>query len=420
MNVLFRLSGFPGVPHLVALVVLVATVLGCTASDDRSTETNGDHQAAQGSLTQAVADAMSVDDPLARAARLAEALQGLDQEALVDVNEAWSLASNVAGTETVELALLAGWWAQYDPEAAFGWLNSQRHTSNPIMLKALVRSWATRDPVAASQALATASNFREKNLGPIYFGLAQGWNASGEPGVEEHLKAMSSIENRQLAMSGLIIDKVRRSGSEETIRWAENLIDDGSDFKLRAFRRVAGAVADEDPIRAAEWTESQVDGPWGTGLVRQVAQHWARKDGRAAMEWLRGFPEASDQARGFEDGYRAWLRNDREAAREWLRGQEVDALLDPVVAIYARSTARDDPAEAIPWALRIHHDAARLETLEAVARAWMHRDRDAARAWVETSELDEDARNRIEAALARAKERAKNKRKRQQRAQGGS
>ena len=154
--------------------------------------------------------------------------------------------------------------------------------------------------------------------------------------------------------------------------------------------------------------------------MRQVAQHWARKDGRAAMEWLRGFPEASDQARGFEDGYRAWLRNDREAAREWLRGQEVDALLDPVVAIYARSTARDDPAEAIPWALRIHHDAARLETLEAVARAWMHRDRDAARAWVETSELDEDARNRIEAALARAKERAKNKRKRQQRAQGGS
>lgn len=419
MNLLVRLSGFPGVLHL-ALVAPLAIVLGCTAVDDQSTETNDVDRAARGGLIRAVADAIAVDDPLARAAQLAETLQSLDQEALVEVEEAWSLVSDLAGAETIELALLTSWWAKYDPEAAFDWLNARRRTSNPILLKALVRSWATRDPLAAAQALASTSRLREQDLGPIYFALAQGWNASGQPGVEEHLKAMSSIENRQVAISGLVIDKVSRNGIEETIEWAEDLIDDGSDFKLRAFRRVAGAVADEDPIRAAAWAESQVDGPWGTGLVRPVAQHWARKDGKAAMEWLRGFPEAQDQARGFEDGYRAWLRNDREAAREWLREQEIDGLLDPVVAIYARSTARTDPAEAIPWVLRMHHEAARLETLEVVARAWIHRDRDAARAWIATSELDEDARNRIEQALQRSKERAQSKRDRLQRSQGGS
>ena len=419
MNIPVRLSASSAI-LLVALAFLLGTASGCSAPDDPSTETHEVDRAAEGSLTQAVADAMSVDDPLARAARLADALQGFDERALVDVKEAWSLASGVSGAETVELALLAGWWGQYDPEDAFAWLNDRRRSSNPILVKALVRSWAARDPVAAGQALVTTSKLREKDLAPVFFALAQGWNASGEPGVEAYLKAMSSDANRQIAISGLIADKVRRNGIEETIEWAENLIDDGSDFKLRAFRRVAGAVADEDPIRAAAWAESQVDGRWGIGLVRPVAQHWARKDGRAAMEWLRGFPEAPDQARGFEDGYRAWLRNDREAAREWLREQEIDALLDPVVAIYARSTARDDPAEAIPWVLRMQHEAARLETLEVVARAWMHHDRDAARAWIANSELDQDARNRIEEALQRSKERAKSKRERQRRAQGGS
>ncbi|MGB0620075.1 MAG: hypothetical protein ACPGVZ_11470 [Myxococcota bacterium] len=375
--------------------------------------------AGQTSLKEAVADAISVDDPLRRAARLADALQAFDERALVDIRDAWSLATGVSGAETVELALLAGWWGQYDPDDAFKWLNDRRRSSNPILVKALVRSWAARDPVAAGEALATTSKLREKDLGPIFFALAQGWNASGEPGVEAYLKAMSSDANRQVAISGLVADKVLRNGTEETIAWAEDLIEDGSDFKLRAFRRVAGAVADEDPLRAAAWAESRVDGPWGTGLVRPVAQHWARKDGRAAMEWLRGIPEAPDQARGFEDGYRAWLRNDREAARDWLLEQEIDALLDPVVAIYARSTARDDPAAAIPWVQRMHHDAARVETLEVVARAWAHHDRDAARAWIATSELDEDARNRIEEALQRSKERAQSKRERQQRAQGG-
>jgi len=412
MNVHLRSSARAAVV-LVALAFLLAGA-GCSAQDDQHGAENPFDGAGHDSLTEAVADAIAVDDPLVRAAYLATALQGLDRSALPDIKAAWRLAAGASGAEAVELALLVSWWAQYDPEAVFTWLKDRRRSGNPILLKALVRSWAKRDPVAAGQSLNAASRLQENELGSVFFALARGWNASGEPGVEDYLKAMSSDANRQTAISGLVIDKVRRGGVEETLEWAENLIDDGSDFKLRAFRRVAGAVADEDPIRAAEWAESQIAKPWGTGLVRPVAQNWARHDGRAAMEWLRGVPEAPDQARGFEDAYRAWLRNDREGARQWLREQDIDAMLDPVVAVYARSTARDDPKEAIPWVRRIQHDAARLETLEVVARAWMHHDRDAARAWLATSELSEDAKNRIHEALQRSKERAKNMRARKQ------
>ena len=71
-------------------------------------------------LTSAVADAMSVEDPLARAAQLATALQGFNEESLGEVREAQALIEGGHnGSQTVELALLVDWWARYDPDGAF-------------------------------------------------------------------------------------------------------------------------------------------------------------------------------------------------------------------------------------------------------------------------------------------------------------
>ena len=238
--------------------------------------------------------------------------------------------------------------------------------------------------------------------------LVLGWNASGEPGVEEYLIALPSEVIRQTALSGLAADKVRRHGVEETIRWAEALPDDAPvKFKLRAFRRVASAVADVDPLRAAAWAESHLDGEWGTDLPRRVAAYWSQQDPQSAMEWLRGLPASPDLHRAFEEAYRTWLNQDREAARAWLLEQELDASLDPVVAVYALRTARDDPEAALPWAARVQHPTRRDETLERIARAWMLRDPDAARAWIETSDLSEHARARVHAANEKAKQQAR-------------
>lgn len=380
---------------------------GCGVQDSG---TQRDHAPRYDSLTAAVADAMSLEDPLARAARLATALQGFDREALGEVLEAWVLvADGIDGSQTVELALLIDWWARYDPEGAFTWLHERRRQGNPVLLTALVRSWATRAPLAARRAIDALPRRREQDSTQVIRALVQGWNASGTPGVEAYLIALPSDVNRQVALTGLTIDKVRRDGVEETIRWAEALPDDApGDFKQLAFRRVAGAIADVDPIRAAAWAESQRDGQWGAGLARSVAQKWCDKDGRSAMEWLRGLPnpDSADVARAFEEGYRTWLSTDGEAARAWLREQELDASLDPVVAIHARSTAREDPEAAIPWAARIDDEVQRNETLEKIAQAWMHRDPDAARVWLEKGELSDIAVQRVYASHERVKARA--------------
>jgi hypothetical protein len=389
-------------------VAFLFYVSGCGVQDSG---TQRDDTPQYDSLTAAVADAMSLEDPLARAARLATALQGFDREALGEVLEAWILvADGIDGSQTVELALLINWWARYDPEGAFTWLHERRRQGNPVLLTALVRSWATREPIATRRAIDALARRREQDLTQVVRALVQGWNASGTPGVEAYLIALPSDTNRQVALTALAIDKVRRDGVEETIRWAEALSGDAAgDFKQLAFRRVAAAIAGVDPIRAAAWAESQRDGKWGAGLARSVSQKWCEQDGRSAMEWLRGLPDpdSADVARAFEEGYRTWLSTDGEAARAWLREQELDASLDPVVAIHARSTAREDPEAAIPWAARIDDDVRRNETLEKIAQAWIHRDPDAARAWMEKGELSDLAVQRVHASLERAKARAK-------------
>lgn len=394
---------------LAALAFLFHTS-GCGVQDS---STQRDHAPQYDTLIAAVTDVMSLEDPLERAARLATALQRFDREALGDVLEAWVLiADGNDGSQTVELALLIDWWARYDAEGAFTWLHERRRQGNPVLLTALVRSWATRAPIAARRAVEGLPQRREQDVTQVVRALVQGWNASGESGVDEYLISLVSDVNRQIALTGLTADKVRREGIEHTILWAEALPDDAPrDFKQLAFRRVAGAIAAADPIRAAAWAESQRDGRWGTGLARSVAQKWSEQDGRSAMEWLRGLPDSdsADVARALEEAYRSWLNTDHEAARAWLREQELDASLDPVVAIYARSTAREDPEAALPWASRLQDELRRDETLEQVARAWMHRDPDAARAWLEKGELSDAAVQRIYTAREKMKARAAKK-----------
>ena len=398
----------------VVLAAVALLLVGCGPEQRRDREPQRDQARRYERLTDAVADAMKVEDPLVRAARLATALQGFDRDALGEIQQAWLLAAGeVRGSQTVELALLADWWGRYDPEGAFTWLHERRRQGNPVLLTAIVRSWATRAPIAASRAVDALPPRRGHDSLQVVLALVQGWNASGHSGVEEYVIGLTSEVTRQVALTGLASDKAQRHGVDEAIRWAESLPDDAErDFKQLAFRRVAGAIAEVDPLRAAAWAERHRDGRWGTGLARSVAQKWSSRDGQSAMEWLQGLPDSgsSDVARAFEEGYRAWLNSDREAARAWLREQPLDATLDPVIAIYARSMAREDPEAALPWAARLHDEARRDETLEKVARAWMHRDPDAARAWLATSELSDAARERVFTAYEKGKAKAAMKR----------
>lgn len=342
-----------------------------------------------------------------RTTRVAALLAPLGPEALGDVRAAYD--GVVLDVGDVELVLLLDWWAGFDPEPALAWAHSSGIGWHPAVISAAVRSWARRDPDAASRGLRDlAVDDRLMTAGLL--GLVRGWEESGRPGLEEYLERTAGGDEASIrAIDALARGKVLRDGPEAGIAWAEGLPDrdDGSpsDFKVNAYRRVASAVVGVDPQRAAEWIAGLRGGKYSSGLLFRTATSWAEHDGEAAMRWLSTLPADRDLPLAVQEAYRMWASRDRDAAFEWIRNAKLEPWLDPAVDTYAITRYRVSPQEAIDWALKIHDSQRREQVLVRIAATWLIDAPDDAQAWIDRSDLGEEAKQKIaklrDQALAR-------------------
>lgn len=386
-------------PHSLFVAILTAALLLLPACHRQEAESPAAQLAvdvpAQGKGTTyaAVRGALSIEDPLARTATLSAILQGLGPDAAPQVVGAYETVNwGAEDTLGVEMALLVDWWGSHDPVEAFSWLRKRHWSRNPALMRALVRAWATQDPATARGIV---EHYPARNRGILLTGLIEGWFASGQGGLEEFLVALPPSEDRQLATGNLARRMVLRDGIDATLRWAEALPDDeGKRFKLQAYRRVGSAVAEFEPERAAAWVERQLDGHLWDGLPRRVGVTWAQQDGASAMAWLSTLPP-DKLGIAVEETYRTWIRYDRERARAWIPQAVGKPNLEPAVALYALSVARDDPPAALPWVAKLHDETRRHRTLVRLGRAWMARDPQAAAAWLQESELTSAERKQV-------------------------
>lgn len=332
-------------------------------------------------------------DPLARVATLSAVLQGLGPDAVDEVVRAfddvdWSMR-DVLGAE---LPLLIEWWGRYDPVGAYAWLQARRGVENPLLMRSLVRAWATRDPAAARGAV---EGLQGPSRTRLIAALAEGWLASGRDGLDEYLVALTPGGERQLAIAYVARRRVLRDGIEATFRWGEAFPDDAPGrFKLQAYRRVASAAAEADPERAGAWVERQLDGKFWDGLPERVAVPWAERDPEASLRWLATLPPEK-LGHAVEEAYRTWLVQDRERAGAWAQSAVGTPVLEPAVALYALSRIRNDPADALAWAAKLSDETLRHRTLVRIGRAWVTRDPEAARAWLDESDLTPTEREEV-------------------------
>lgn len=357
----------------------------------------------------AIAAALGVSDALERAERVATALRGLPIEALPSVRAAYDAVR--LDPTSVEMLLLVEWWAAADPANAFDWAKQSYTDKRPAVAMAVLRAWAERDPVAAIREFGKA---RETAIQYLYLGAAlEGWEESGRPGLEQAVLSLGSGEGRQRALMVLARRNVQRNGARSAFAWAEDLDDDDAKFKLNAYRKVAGAVAQVAPEVAAAWASEQMDGPYADGLAMFVGRAWAKQDGRRAMEWLKTLPPGRSRDRGVDEAFRVWRRQDFQVATAWLLAQPPAPWLDPATALFALTLAtRDEPLEGIERARSIGDEEFRNATIARVARVWMERDADAARAWLETSDLPEVYKRKIPASLKHKRSRAQGRARR--------
>ena len=336
-------------------------------------------------------------DLLVRTARVASALKPLGPEALDPVLQAYDAV--VIDTADAELILLLDWWARFDPRGALAWAKDTRIGWHPAVIAAATRVWAREDPEEAGKE--TRSTIRDDRLlAAATNGLVRGWEESGRGGLEDYIAGLPVNSPRGIEVLSRI--KVAREGPEQAIAWAEDLPEDGS-FRQEAIERVAEAMAETEPQTAGAWIarmrSERSDGD--LALVLRLTMRWARKDGDAAMQWVRSLAPAADIPTAIQETFRTWYMNDREGASAWIEAVELEPSLDPAVATYALQQSATDPDRALEWANRVQDQELRERVLVKIGLSYSVAAPEKAPEWLARVDLPEEVRAKIEAFRSR-------------------
>ena len=388
------------------LAALALLMLGCEASQDRAAPDGADSIRLRadgeqlGDRSGEIQAALLVEDSLARAERLSAILQTLEPEALEDALAAYDTVYLDIGD--FELEMLADWWARFDPEAALTWARSDWRAAHMGVLEAVLRAWARIDPQAA---LAEAeSENRPIQQVTLVSAVLRGWEEGGHPGALDFAMGLPG-EYGMRVNAVMIRRRVMRTGADATIAWFESLpgVMDGTKKDIQ--KRVATAVADVAPEKAAAWVEPYMAKRDRTRLAHRVGARWARTDPEAAMAWLASLPESMDRDFGVKETYRSWFRHDRERAWAWLVEQEPEPWLDEALAMYAQSWQRVHPKDggtALAKALEIADEELRWTTVMNTWKAWLRADSKPAAEWFAArfDEIPEFYRERMQVVPA--------------------
>jgi hypothetical protein len=340
-----------------------------------------------------IRDVLLIPDPIKRVQVLAGILDELDPSHLDSVLHAYETVLFELGDP--EIVLLAQWWARFDPEGAFRWTRYNWEARVPTVVGAIIREWAKVDPEAAYEVVGPF-NTGDHPLAPYVYALVLGWEESGRPGLD-NLRAKLSGPHAQRATTATMRRRVRRLGADGAIAWAEALPEVAQN---NAYQRLASAIAEVDPQKAAEFAERHMGTGRGKWLPRRVASRWAKYDPEAAMAWLATLPPGLERDDAVSEGFRHWLGNDRLGAGEWLRAianQGGDPRwVEPAVALYSLRISAESPAEAVAFAYENMRDPElRKAGVGNPVRYWLLQDEPAALAWLAESDFDEKTKGKI-------------------------
>jgi len=332
-------------------------------------------------------------DPYSRASRLGTLLPTLGPDAVPAVAAIMRDTSVQLGA--VETELMVRFWATHDPERASIWAFRSPLGYRVAAVVPAVELWARADPQTAVRKAQGASIDHGTANRAAQIAVIRGWYLSGKPGLLDHIRSLGSGVDQQRAVSTLSREMIRTEGTEATIRWAEALPDEPPQFKTDAYRQIGSELAMTDLDAALRWCDAHCDGPHGEALRQLIAQRWAAKDGKAALEWLSTSPAGQERDLAVRVSYNAWRQNDAAEAFAWMEGHGIDGVepwMLPTIVIYAKFRSADSPADAVEWAALIEDDVEREFTMVRIARRWRAQDEAAAEAWLQQSSLSEPVR----------------------------
>jgi hypothetical protein len=340
-------------------------------------------------MAPALERALEEQDPLARARLMGRIFETIDAG---NVEEAMRIIEAEPRITESEINLFMYVWTQFDPEAAF----EAAHRSEQDLIRdegtaAATYFWALDNPKAALYWVETIEDktFREH----LTEYLITGWVLSGErDSAAVYIARLPRGPLRRL-QTRLIMNEYLKEGPEAAIRWAESLPDDvPREYRHKVFQRVSKQVASRDPEVAARWITEHIGQDYALNTLRPIAAEWHAQDPQSTFEWLVSLPEDPQRDRVLFNAFGRWFDENSRAAQRWLEAETIQPAHDPALDAFARRLSKTSFRRALDWAEMIEDPNRREACLVVVGQNWYREKPNLARAWLEESDLSEDAR----------------------------
>lgn len=251
-------------------------------------------------------------------------------------------------------SIIATEWARQDPAAAFAWANSLQNGKGQAMA-AVVSEVAKTDPKKASEML---TGMESGDKAGAYRAVAEQYGASDFSGAQAWIKSLPAGEQDNAMAAAL------------------------------------GGLSNEHPEQAALEAKNMAAGDAKNRLIADIASDWARKDPRSASEFIKS--QDDDAQRGaMRQLIPAWTGQDPAAALAFVNSYSEGPVRDSAAQAYIWSNTTTPPAQLMKVAESITDDGDRDRSIGITAMRWMREDETAAKAYIQSSSLDDGAKERI-------------------------
>lgn len=356
-------------------------------SDSELSRLFGNIVSAAGGLDALAAQALKDPNPITRRlafARLLESLTpenakeirsqlvtlGADSEQWNDFHYSWGALAgkdafdHAASSSERDLAITMTGWAAANPAEALALLD-----------KLPAEMQGQRDELTASVVSGLAHHDRAMATDLVLRLSGEGNGRAGN--------LMEIVANETL----------RAEGPEAASQWSEAL--PAGPLKGTAMSRVADAYVRKNPVAAALWAQKSASEDYAARAIERIGGGWAQSDPVAAVGWLENLPAGNGQMAGLRNAFGDWEDSDPAAAGEYLAGMPRSPKRDSAISGFAMGYAWQNPQLAITWAQDIQDPGLRQTSLTRAGQAYFRRDPDAARAWLDSSGLPDEARQQI-------------------------
>ena len=265
-------------------------------------------------------------------------------------------------------------------------------------LNALIYSWSSLDPEAASKFLDDLGDTKTSLNQTARNNIAYNW---GTLDPNAALEWVRKHQDEDYFDGSSVYDQVIKGWCFKDIATASAYVAQHLDDPAaeRAAATVAEAMFARDPESATAWLNNMPSGRPRSEAESTIAQTWIQKDSSAATKWFASLSE-NEQTDLVGTMVTHWADNNWSEASRWIETLSGD------VRDYAFSNAmnRSNIAEtdSLSLALSIRNDELRHDRIEGVIRNWSYSDPESAEAWVKNSLLSSEERQHLLSVIADA------------------